>query len=170
MGARGEDVARSQRWGWGAASLWPRLLSAGPDADPAMRVSAEPSLGSAPSVVGLVTDVVTEVLENHLIGMRLITAAVSGVLQSVHGRLLEGRTPTRTDSQLPSISGPVPNTVLNAPLTRRRSVAFDTILLADVKAVSEAFGAASSTSFWLPAPCHCVRGCSGTQRCRTIRC
>ncbi|WP_051173361.1 wax ester/triacylglycerol synthase domain-containing protein [Mycobacterium marinum] len=124
----------------GAASLWPRLLSAGPDADPAMRVSAEPSLGSAPSVVGLVTDVVTEVLENHLIGMRLITAAVSGVLQSVHGRLLEGRTPTRTDSQLPSISGPVPNTVLNAPLTRRRSVAFDTILLADVKAVSEAFG------------------------------
>src|SRR6201997_4717634 len=48
----------------GAASLWPRLLTARPHADPANNLAAEPSLGPTPSAGELVTDAVTEMVEN----------------------------------------------------------------------------------------------------------
>ena len=72
----------------GAASVWPRLLTTGPRADLANSLPTEPSLGSAPSVGELVTDVVTEMVENHVTGAWLIATTVSGVLQAVRGRLL----------------------------------------------------------------------------------
>ena len=121
----------------GAASLWPRLLSTGPHADLANSLPTEPSLGPAPSVAGLMTDLVTEIVENHITGMWLIAETVSGVLQAVRGRLFG------TDEAGPaasSISGPVPHTVFNEPLTKRRAVAFASISLEDAKAVSNAFG------------------------------
>lgn len=124
----------------GAASVWPRLLTIGPRADLAHRLPAEPSLGPAPSVGELVTDVVTEIVENQVTGGWLIAEAVSGALQAVSGRLFG------TDKRDPigpapsSMSGPVPRTVFNAPLTKRRAVAFASVPLADVKTVSDAFG------------------------------
>jgi diacylglycerol O-acyltransferase / wax synthase len=124
----------------GAASLWPRLLTTGPHADPANRLPTEPSLGSAPSVGELVTDVVSEIVENHVTGAWLIADAVSGVLQAVRRRLLRTRVGDRMAPPVSSISGPVPHTVFNAPLTKRRAVAFASIPLADVKTVSNAFG------------------------------
>ncbi len=124
----------------GAASLWPRLLTTGPRADPANNLPTEPSLGSAPSVGDLVTDVMTEIVENHVAGMWLIADTVSGVLQAVSGRLLRMRVGTPMAPVASSMSGPVPHTVFNAPLTKRRAVAFASIPLADVKMVSNAFG------------------------------
>jgi diacylglycerol O-acyltransferase len=90
----------------GTASLWPRLLSAGPRTESANSLPTEASLGPSPSVAGLMTDVVTE--------------------------------PTAPAAS--SMSGPVPHTVFNEPLTKRRAVAFASISLADAKAVSDAFG------------------------------
>jgi diacylglycerol O-acyltransferase len=124
----------------GAASVWPRLLSTGPRADLANGLPTEPSLGSAPSVGELVTDVVTEMVENYVTGVWLIAETVSGVLHAVRGRLLGTRVGGRTIPPVSSMSGPVPHTVFNAPLTKRRAVAFASIRLADVKMVSDAFG------------------------------
>ncbi len=120
--------------------MWPRLLTTGPRADPANSLPSEPSLGSAPSVGELVIDVVTEIVENHVTGVWLIAETVSGVLQAVRGRLLGTRVGGRMTPLASSMSGPVPYTVFNAPLTKRRAVAFASIRLADVKTVSDAFG------------------------------
>ncbi len=124
----------------GAASLWPRLLSSGPRADPAHSLPTEPSLGSAPSVGELVTDVVTEIVENHIAGVWLIAETVYGVLHSVRGRLLGAGGQDPMAPAASSMSGPVPHTVFNSPLTKRRAVAFASVPLADVKTVSNAFG------------------------------
>ena len=121
----------------GAASVWPRLLTAGPSDDPANNLPIEPSIGARPSVAEMVTDVVTEILENQLTGMWLIGDTVSNALQTVRNRLRDQGV-TAQDST--SMSGPVPRTVFNEPLTQRRAVAFSSISLADVKAVSSAFG------------------------------
>ena len=82
----------------------------------------------------------TEIVENHVAGMRLMAEAVSGVLQAVSGRLLRMRVGAPMATVASSMSGPVPHTVFNAPLTKRRAVAFASIPLADVKTVSNAFG------------------------------
>ncbi|MCV7092247.1 wax ester/triacylglycerol synthase domain-containing protein [Mycobacterium interjectum] len=124
----------------GAASLWPRLLTARPHADPANNLPIEPSLGPAPSGRELVADVVTELVENHVTGMWLIADTVSGVLQGVSSRLLRTRERRPMTPSAASMSGPVPRTVFNEPLTKRRAVAFAAIPLADVKTVSDAFG------------------------------
>ena len=124
----------------GAASLWPRLLTTRPHADPANNLPTEPSLGSAPSVGDLVTDVMAEMVENHVAGMWLIADTVAGVLQAVRGRLLRMRVGAPIAPVASSMSKPVPHTVFNAPLTKRRTAAFASIPLADVKAVSNAFG------------------------------
>jgi diacylglycerol O-acyltransferase / wax synthase len=123
----------------GAASVWPRLLSSGPRADLANGLPTEPSLGSVPSVGELVTDLATEIVENQITGMWLIADAVSGVLQALGSRLRGTRVQNEISSPA-STSGPVPNTVFNAPLTTRRAVAFATIQLADLRMVSNAFG------------------------------
>jgi diacylglycerol O-acyltransferase / wax synthase len=124
----------------GAASVWPRLLTTRPRADPANNLPPEPSLGSAPSVGDLITDAMSETVENHVAGMWLIAETVSGVLQAVGGRLLRMRVGAPMAPVASSVSRPVPHTVFDAPLTKRRTVAFASIPLADVEAVSNAFG------------------------------
>jgi diacylglycerol O-acyltransferase / wax synthase len=126
----------------GTVSLWPRLLSSGPDTDRPNNLPAEPGWGAPPSVGDLVADVMTEIVENHFTGMRLVAEAVSGALQEGSDRLLRTRTRTR-DRNVPvpsSTSGPVPRTAFNAPLTARREVAFASVPLADAEAVSSSFG------------------------------
>ena len=54
-----------------------------PRADLANGLPTERSLGSAPSAGELVTDLVTELVENSVTVMWLIAEAVSGVLQAV---------------------------------------------------------------------------------------
>ena len=115
--------------GWGAEIWW-----ASEDSPPPA------SLGPAPSVAGLMTDLVTEIVENHITGMWLIAETVSGVLQAVRGRLFGTGEAGPTAPAASSISGPVPHTVFNEPLTKRRAVAFASISLEDAKAVSNAFG------------------------------
>lgn len=124
----------------GTTSWWPRLLAAGPNAGPARGLPTEPGLGSAPSMGELISDAVTEIVETQVTGMWLITDTVSGVLQAASGWLLRKRARDPMTPKTSSTSGPVPRTVFNAPLTRRRVVAFASIPLADAKRVSDAFG------------------------------
>lgn len=126
----------------GFASVWPRLLTGTPRADPAKNLPAEPSLGSAPSAGEVVTDLLSEVAENYVTGGWLLAEAVSGALNALHTRLFgrNGRAP-----MVPAAASmPVPHTVLNAPLTRRRTVAFASLPLPDVKMISNAFGGSAT--------------------------
>lgn len=123
----------------GVASLWPRLLSSGPHVGVADNLPIEPSLGPAPSVGELVIDAVTEIIEHQVTGMWLIAETVSGVLQAAHSRLF-GTKRDRTAPAASSISRPPPQTLFNAPLTKRRTVAFASLSVVDARAVSTAFG------------------------------
>lgn len=123
----------------GLASLWPRLLSRAPHLGVASDLPIEPSLGTAPSVGELVLDTVTEMVENQVTGMWLIAETVYGALQTVRGRLFgPQRDPTAPAAS--SASRPPPRTAFNAPLTKRRAVAFASLSLADVRVISNAFG------------------------------
>lgn len=124
----------------GMASLWPRLLTTVPHADATNNLRTEPSIGSAPSVGEVVTDVMTEIAENHVTGLWLIAEGMSNVMRAVSGRLSGSAGRNSTTPTASPMSGPVPHTVFNAPLTKRRAVAFASIPLADVKTVSGAFG------------------------------
>jgi diacylglycerol O-acyltransferase len=133
--------------GDGAASIWRRLVTSGPDDATPNDVPTEPSLGPAPSLVELVTDMVTEIVENQVTGVWLVAEVVTGALQALRRRM---RGMDETDPISPavsSMSGPVPHTMFNAPLTRRRAVAFASIPLTDVETVSNAFGGSTANVF-----------------------
>jgi diacylglycerol O-acyltransferase len=69
------------------------------------------------------------------------------VLQSLRHRLRGAGEPDPTPPAPASMSGPVPRTVLNAPLTKRRAVAFASIPLTDFTTVSNAFGGSITNVF-----------------------
>jgi diacylglycerol O-acyltransferase len=124
--------------GVGAASVWSRLLCS--DAhDHRAGQPTEPSL-RMPAVGELVTDVLAELLEYQLRGLWLITETVNGVLRAVGGQLRGTSEPDPMPPALSSMSGPRPSNAFNAPLTKRRAVAFASIPLADLETVSTAFG------------------------------
>ncbi len=124
--------------GVGAASVWSRLLCS--DAhDHRAGQPTEPSL-RMPAVGELVTDVLAELLEYQLRGLWLITETVNGVLRAVGGQLRGTSEPDPMPPALSSMSGPRPRNAFNAPLTKRRAVAFASIPLADLETVSTAFG------------------------------
>ena len=133
--------------GDGAASIWPRLLTSGPHDAPPNNLPSEPSLGSAPSLGELVIDVVTEIVESHVTGVWLIAEAVTGALQALHRRLRGTDQPGPIPPAVSSMSGPVPHTMFDAPLTQRRAVAFTSIPLTDVETVSNAFGGSTANVF-----------------------
>jgi diacylglycerol O-acyltransferase len=133
--------------GDGAASIWPRLLTSGPHDAPSTNPPTEPSVGSAPSLGELVTDMVAEIVENQVTGVSLIAEAVTGALQALRRRLRGANEPDPIPPALSSMSGPVPHTMFNAPLTERRAVAFASIPLTDVETVSNAFGGSTANVF-----------------------
>ena len=81
-----------------------------------------------------------ELLEYQLRGLWLITETVNGVLRAVGGQLRGTSEPDPMPPALSSMSGPRPRNAFNAPLTKRRAVAFASIPLADLETVSTAFG------------------------------
>ena len=127
--------------GSGAESMWGRLLTSGLHDESAGSQPTEPSLGPAPSVGELVTDTLAEIVENQVAGGWLIAEAVTGVMQAVRRLLRDPDEGPLAESPVAgSMSGPVPHTVFNVPLTERRKMAIASIPLADVKTISDAFG------------------------------
>ena len=121
-----------------SAPMWERLLTAAPD--PADDPPPEAGPGPAPSLGGLVTDTLRQLVENQVTSVYLVADAVTGVLGAIRHRLDGAPDPLVDTRAAPSMSGPVPKMVFNAPLTCRRSMGFASIPAADVKAVSDAFG------------------------------
>ncbi len=132
--------------GRGVASVWERLLTGGPN-DSADTLPMEASLGPAPSLGELVTDTVSEIFENQITGVWLVAEAVTGVLQAIRRRPRSTDGPPVDPQATSSMSGPVPQTVFNAPLTKRRSMAFASIPLTHLKTVSDAFGGSTANVF-----------------------
>ena len=132
--------------GGGAGSaVWPRLLTTRAH-DRADAMPTEPSLGS-PSLGELVTDTVTEVIENNVTRAWLLAEAVTDVLRAARSRLRGARGHKPIAPAASSMSGPVPHTVFNAPLTPRRAVAFASIPLTDLQTVNNAFGGSITNVF-----------------------
>jgi diacylglycerol O-acyltransferase / wax synthase len=131
--------------GAGPASMWPRLLTTRAH-DPDDAMPTEPSLGT-PSLGELVTDTVTEVIENNVTGAWLLAEAVTSVLRAARSRLRGAREHQPIAAAASSMSGPVPHTVFNAPLTQRRAVAFASIPLTDLQTVNNAFGGSITNVF-----------------------
>ncbi|HTQ17159.1 wax ester/triacylglycerol synthase domain-containing protein [Mycobacterium sp.] len=125
--------------GVGAVSMWSRLLRSGSPDDPAKGQLTQPSLGTL-RPRELVIDTMTELVENYVSGLWLAVAALSDLLQVGHRQWRGTSEPDPTPAAVSSMSGPVPHNVFNAPLTERRAVAFASISLADLRAVSYAFG------------------------------
>ena len=133
--------------GHGLAPMWERLLTSGSTVDSAATRPAEAGLGPAPSLGELVTDTVSEAVKNHIAGVWLVAESVTGALLALRHQLRGADGPSVDLQTASSMNGPVPQTVFNAPLTKRRSMAFASIPLADVKTVSDAFGGSTANVF-----------------------
>ncbi|HWF69666.1 MAG TPA: wax ester/triacylglycerol synthase domain-containing protein, partial [Mycobacterium sp.] len=125
--------------GVGAASMWSRLLRSDVHDNRTDDQPTQPSLGMSP-VGGFVIDAITELLEYQIKGMWLIAETATGVLGAVRRQLRGISEPDPMPPPVSSMSGPLPRNAFNAPLTRRRAVAFVSIPLADLETVSTAFG------------------------------
>jgi diacylglycerol O-acyltransferase / wax synthase len=131
----------------GAGVIWPRLLTLGRYGKGIARLPEEPSLGKPPSIGALVTDTMQELFENQVTGVWLIAGAAPSVLRAAVRRLRGTKTPVEPPHTPLSMSGPVPRTVFNLPLTERRAVAFASIPIARINAVRHAFGGSTSNVF-----------------------
>lgn len=112
----------------GASAVRRCLLTSAPESG--YRTPMEPGAGPPPSLGELVADTLSEMVENQLTGVWMMTDAVVGTLTTVRRRLAEFAMP----------AGHAPVSVFAAPLTKRRAMAFASIPMADVKMVSDAFG------------------------------
>ncbi|TFV61485.1 DUF1298 domain-containing protein [Mycobacterium sp. PS03-16] len=122
--------------GRGVAAMWECLTTGTPGASGG---PVEPGLGPAPSSGQLLTDTVSEFVENQLTGMWTVTETVTGALPSLGRRLRAG--PARHTEA----AAPVPATPFNTPMTTRRALAFASIPAGHVQHVSLAFGANTAT-------------------------
>jgi diacylglycerol O-acyltransferase len=129
--------------GHGVASVWERLLTSGPNDSADVR-RAETSLGRVPSLSELVTDTVSEIIENNIAGTWMAAEAATDVLQAMRHRPRGPHGTPVNRKAAPSMTGPVPRTVFNAPLTKRRSMAFASIRQIDVRTVRDAFGGSTA--------------------------
>ncbi|MFZ1176822.1 MAG: WS/DGAT domain-containing protein, partial [Mycobacterium sp.] len=80
-------------------------------------------------------------------GMWLIAATAARALQALQRRLRGAEDTEPITAAMPSMSGPVPHNVFQAPLTTRRAVAFTSIPLSEVEKVSQAFGGSTANVF-----------------------
>jgi WS/DGAT/MGAT family acyltransferase len=132
--------------GAGAASMWSRILRPDGHDDRADDQPMQPSPDMAP-VGELVIDVMAELLEHQIKGLWVIAETMTGVLRAARDQLRGTSEPDPMPPAVSSMSGPVPRNPFNAPLTKRRAVSFVSIPLADVAAVSNAFGGNTTNVF-----------------------
>ncbi|OBB36152.1 wax ester/triacylglycerol synthase domain-containing protein [Mycobacterium sp. 852002-51961_SCH5331710] len=128
--------------GHGLASMWQRLTTAEPNGD--LRSSTETGPGPTPSTGELLTDWLAEVIEGQLTGVWMAAGAVTSGLLAMRRRL-RNAVDARVDPETVSaMRGAVPDTAFNAVLTKRRSLGLASIPLADVRAISDAFGGSTA--------------------------
>lgn len=128
--------------GHGLTSMWRRLTTVEPNGD--NRLPTEAGLGPTPSTGELLTDWLAEVIEGHVTGVWMAAGAVTSGLLAVRRRLRDVVDSQMDPETVSSMRDAVPDTVLNATLTKRRSMGLASIPLADVRAISDAFGGSTA--------------------------
>src|ERR1700731_1178866 len=125
-------------------SMLPELLTA--DADAEFAAAPERARATMPGAAARVWDVIDEVAANTAVGIRIAVrlgpAAVKAVVGTALGsvrQLLAGGGPQRADGLDSEKHESSPRTLLNAPLTARRSVAFAAVAMDDLRVITAAF-------------------------------
>jgi diacylglycerol O-acyltransferase / wax synthase len=125
-------------------SVLPRLMTNHPDAE----FPATPQLAAArmPVAAAIALDIVDEIAANTAVGVRIAARLAPGAVKSVLGtalrpvrQLFGGDGPQQPDAPKSDIEGRSPRTLLNAPITARRSIAFAALAMDDLRAISDAF-------------------------------
>jgi hypothetical protein len=99
-----------------------------------------------PGVASVVRDMIDEIAVNTAGGVRVAVKVAPGVLRSVVGtalgsvrQLLPGGGGQRPGAPQSDVDQSSPRTLLNAPITARRSVAFAAVAMDDLRAITDAF-------------------------------
>jgi diacylglycerol O-acyltransferase len=125
-------------------SMLPDLMTV--DSDAELAAAPERARATMPGAAARVWDVIDEVAANTAVGIRIavrlgpvaVKLVVGTALESVR-QLLPGGGPQRADGLDSEEDESSPRTLLNAPLTARRSVAFAAVAMDDLRAITAAF-------------------------------
>ena len=129
-------------------SMLPQLMTTDPDAE--FPATPEPAAARMPVVAAIALDIIDEIAANTAFGVRIAVrmapGAVKSAVKSVVGTalrparpLLAGGGPQRPDTPKSDMDGSSPRTLLNAPITARRSVAFAAVTMDDLRFITDAF-------------------------------
>jgi diacylglycerol O-acyltransferase / wax synthase len=126
-------------------SLLPRLMTTDPDA--VFATMALRPLPRMPIAAAMALDIVNEIAANTAVGVRIAVRLAPDAVNSMGGialrsvrRLLSGAGSQRMDAPTPDLDESSPRTLLNAPITARRSVALAAVAMDDLHAITDAFG------------------------------
>ncbi len=125
-------------------SMLPQLMTTDQDAEfPAVPQRAAATM---PGAAARVRDMIDEVAVNTAGGVRVAVKVAPGALKSVVGtalgsvrQLLPGGGGQRPGPPQSDVNQSSPRTLLNAPITARRSVAFAAVAMEDLRAITAAF-------------------------------
>ncbi len=125
-------------------SMLPRLMTTDPDAE--FAVMAQRALPRMPVAVAMAMDMIGEIAANTAVGVRIAVKLAPRAVRSVAGialrpvrQLLPDSGPQGPDAA-PDMDESSPRTLLNAPITARRSVAFAAVAMDDLSTITDAFG------------------------------
>ncbi len=125
-------------------SMLPRLMTTDPDAEFAAMAQRGPP--RMPVAVAMALDIIDEIAANTAVGVRIAVRLAPGAVKSVVGialrpvrQLFANGGKHRPDAPR-DVDESSPRTVLNAPITARRSVAFAAVAMDDLRAITDAFG------------------------------
>jgi diacylglycerol O-acyltransferase / wax synthase len=125
-------------------SMLPRLMSTDRDAE--FLATPKPALTPTPGATAMVRDIIDEIAANTAAGVRIAVRVAPGAAKSVVGtalrsvrQLLRGGGPQRLGAPKSDVDESSPRTLLNAPITSRRSVAFAAVAMDDLRAITDAF-------------------------------
>ncbi len=139
-------VSHAMTDGVGAmTSMLPRLMTTDQHAEfPAVPERAPATM---PGVASMVRDIIDEIAANAAGGVRIAARVAPEAVRTVVGtalgsvrQLLPGGSRQRPDAPNSDRDESSPRTLLNAPLTARRSVAFAAAPMDDLGVITEAFG------------------------------
>jgi len=125
-------------------SMLPQLMTTDQDAE----FSAVPERAPAtmPGLASMVRDMIDEIAVNTAGGVRIAVKVAPGAVKSVVGtalgsirQLLPGGGQQRPGAPQSDVDQSSPRTLLNAPITARRSVAFAAVAMDDLRAITAAF-------------------------------
>ena len=124
--------------------MLPRLMTTDPDAE--FPATPEPAAVRMPVAAAIALDIIDEIAANTAVGVRIAIRVAPGAVKSVVGtalrpvrQLLPGGGPQRPDAPKSDMDGSSPRTLLYAPITARRSVAFAAVTMDDLRFITDAF-------------------------------